>query len=60
MADPELSQQIRDATNGNCALGSARFQEQVEAALGGLAIRGKAGRPVRSLEESPGQGNLSF
>ncbi len=37
--------EIRDATNGNYALGTQRFQEQIEAALGQRAQRGKAGRP---------------
>ncbi len=43
--DAEVVAQIRGATNGNFALGSERFQEQIEAALGRRARRGEAGRP---------------
>jgi putative transposase len=45
MMDDPLLAQIRQATNGNYALGSARFQAQIEAALGRRAQRGHAGRP---------------
>jgi putative transposase len=45
--DPETVKEIREATNGGYALGSTRFQAQIEAALGRRATRGKAGRPVR-------------
>lgn len=43
--DEEILRQIREATNGNYALGSTRFQAQVEETLGRRAIRGEAGRP---------------
>lgn len=43
--DPDLVVAIRDATNGNIALGSNRFQVDVETALGRRARRGKPGRP---------------
>jgi len=43
--DPGLVDQIRAATNGNFALGSPRFQEQVAAALGRRVRRGRSGRP---------------
>jgi len=43
--DPALITAIRDATNGNVALGNLRFQLEIEAALGQRARRGKAGRP---------------
>ena len=39
---------IRQATNGNYALGNARFQAQIEAALGRRAQRASAGRPRQS------------
>lgn len=39
--------EIRHATNGNYALGSQRFVEQVEYALGRRACRGVPGRPVK-------------
>ena len=44
--DEEIVTQIRSATNGNYALGSERFQKEIEAALGRRARRGQAGRPV--------------
>ena len=43
--EPERLDEIRDATNGNFALGSKRFQQQIESALGRRAIRGVSGRP---------------
>ncbi len=43
--DEEIVGQIRTATNGNYALGSERFQKEIEAALGRRARRGQAGRP---------------
>jgi putative transposase len=43
--DPETINEIRKATNGNYALGDARFQKQIEKALGRRAHRRKAGRP---------------
>jgi putative transposase len=45
--DPVLAQ-IRQATNGNYALGNPRFQAQVETALGRRASRASAGRPRHS------------
>ena len=47
--EPGLVDQIRSATNGNYALGSPRFQEQVEAALGRRATRANSGRPRKQL-----------
>jgi len=41
---------IRKATNGNYALGSALFVQQIEAALGRRVTAGKAGRPKRNLK----------
>ena len=43
--EPGLVDQIRRATNGNFALGSELFGEQVAAALGRRAMPGKSGRP---------------
>ncbi|MGY6216961.1 hypothetical protein ACW73L_17530 [Methylolobus aquaticus] len=45
--DPGLVDQIRAATNGNYALGSGRFEEEVAAALGRRAVRGRSGGPKR-------------
>ncbi len=46
--DPERLKEIRQATNGNFALGTKKFQADIEAALGRRASRGKAGRPPQS------------
>lgn len=43
--DGPVLDQIRQATNGNHALGSQRFQKEIEAALGRRAERGEPGRP---------------
>jgi putative transposase len=43
--DPHVVVAIREATNGNIALGSHRFVVEVETALGRRARRGKPGRP---------------
>lgn len=43
--DPGLVDEIREATNGNYALGNERFRRQVEAALQRRATRGRPGRP---------------
>ena len=44
--DEALTDEIRDATNGNYVLGGERFQEQIAQALGRRVVRGKAGRPA--------------
>ncbi len=49
---------IRSATNGNYALGSERFQKQIEAALGWRAVRGTAGRTPRAVLAGDGQQRL--
>ena len=54
--EPGLVDQIRQASNGNFALGSARFAEEIAAALGRRVTRGKSGRP-RKLPE-PESGDL--
>ena len=50
--DPEVIQEIRDATNGNFALGGDRFKKQVEAMLGRRVSRGQRGRPRKSENPS--------
>jgi len=46
--DEEIVGQIRNATNGNFALGGERFLRAIETALGRRARRGQAGRPSNS------------
>lgn len=43
--DPGLIDEIRDATNGNFALGSVRFKSEVSAALNRRVVPGRSGRP---------------
>ena len=50
--DPELIDQIRQATNGNFALGNDRFKEQIAAALGRRVRPGRAGRPRRRAQDA--------
>lgn len=45
--EPGLVDEIRRATNGNFALGNARFVAEIEQALGRRVVRGKAGRPSK-------------
>ena len=45
--DPGIVDQIRFATNGNYALGTSRFQEQITEILGRRAQPGKSGRPSK-------------
>jgi len=52
--EPGLVDEIRNASNGNYALGSERFREQVSAALGRRAGRGQPGRPRRVAEPVSG------
>ena len=56
--DEEIVGQIRSATNGNFALGSVRFQKEIEAALGRRARRGQSGRPVNSKDDNEEQLDL--
>lgn len=44
---PSMADEIRNATNGNYALGSERFTREVAAALGRRVTPGKSGRPKR-------------
>lgn len=52
--EPGLVDEIRRATNGNFALGSARFAADVSAALGRRVVPGKAGRPRKLAEPESG------
>lgn len=56
--EPGLVDEIRRATNGNYALGSAAFAAQVSVALGRRVRPGKSGRPSRGtclrIEENRG------
>lgn len=54
--DPTIADEIRGATNGNYALGTQRFREEVEAALQRRASRGQAGRPRQA--NPPASGDL--
>lgn len=49
--EPSVIATIRDATNGNVALGDARYRSEVEASLGRRAGRGRPGRPWPSRRE---------
>jgi putative transposase len=53
--EPGMVDQIRQATNGNYALGSALFGEQIAAALKQRALPGKAGRPRKTPEPESGE-----
>jgi putative transposase len=46
--DPEIVASIRSATNGNYALGSERFQEEIGRMLRRRVVPGKSGRPVKA------------
>jgi len=48
--EPGLVDEIRRATNGNFALGSALFTEQIATALGRRVTPGKSGRPRKVVE----------
>ena len=54
--EPGLVDAIRQATNGNFALGDARFGEQISLALGKRALPGKSGRPRKPCD--PASENL--
>jgi len=46
--EPGLVDEIRQATNGNYALGTTRFREEIEAMLQRRVTPGKAGIPVKT------------
>ncbi len=50
---PGLADDIRRATNGNFALGTARFAEEVAALLGRRVTPGKPGRPRKPRGPAP-------
>ncbi len=56
--DEEVVEQIRNATNGNFALGRERFQREIGAALGRRASRGQSGRPSNNASADENQGEL--
>jgi putative transposase len=45
--EPEMLDEIRQATNGNYVLGDSRFSAEIEAMLQRRVTPGKAGRPVK-------------
>lgn len=49
-----MDDEIRDATHGNIALGSLRFQDQIESMLGRRARRGRHGRPTQTTADASG------
>jgi hypothetical protein len=48
--DRGLVDEIRAATNGNYALGSPRYEEQVARAVGRRVVRGRPGRPKKQAD----------
>lgn len=52
--EPGLVDQIRQATNGNFALGTPRFTDEIAAVLGRRARPGKSGRPRKVAEPVSG------
>ncbi len=52
--DPGEVDKIRKATNGNFALGSCRFQEEISCMLGRRVIPGRAGRPRKQKDKKSG------
>lgn len=57
--DDEIMGQIRSATNGNYALGSERFQKEIEAILGRRTSKGQSGRPRKDSNVGKHQRELS-
>lgn len=53
--EPGLVDEIRRATNGNFALGSELFGEQIAAVLGRRVTPGKSGRPRKRAEPESGE-----
>jgi putative transposase len=50
--DPELIDELRQATNGNDVPGDARFSAEIEAMLRRRVTPGRAGRPVKNQRKS--------
>jgi hypothetical protein len=57
--DDALVERIREATNGNYALGDRRFQAEIEQALGRRVTKSKAGRPKAQPEHRRGATRLA-
>lgn len=55
---PDATNQIREATNGNFALGTRTFIGELALSLGRRAERGRPGRPVRSAPSQESDGVL--
>lgn len=53
--EPGMVDEIRQATNGNFALGNKRFAAQVAAMIGRRATPGQSGRPRKAVEPESGQ-----
>jgi putative transposase len=53
--DDALVERIREATNGNYAVGDRRFQAEIEQALGRRVTKSTAGRPKAQPEHRRGQ-----
>jgi putative transposase len=49
--EPREVDRIRKATNGNFALGSSRFQEEISSMLGRRVVPGRAGRPRKEKDQ---------
>jgi putative transposase len=49
--DPGVVDQIRQATNGNLALGNDRFSEEIATLLGKRVTRGRPGRPKKTASK---------
>lgn len=56
--DEKIREEIRNATNGNVALGDDRFQKAVSKMLGRRAHRGVAGRPRKDMKCDADQKSL--
>ena len=52
---PGMVDGIRRSTNGNYALGSAQFQQQVTEMLGRRVVPGRSGRPKKGAEREVGR-----
>ena len=53
--DPGVVDAIRQATNGNYALGDSRFASQVATMLGRRVSKGRPGRPVKEVDDRSGE-----
>lgn len=53
--DPGMVDAIRQATNGNYALGDARFSQEISSMLGRRAVKGTPGRPTCARDTLSGE-----